>query len=251
MSNEQIIASLDQIELSQREITGSSYPYGLQLILSCMSGAIHRGDPKELLDIESALTDLRKEIQSPNFLKDTIENLFIQNNHRVILTLQPDSSLLQNKVDNEKNKLRQITESISDSEADRIIEIATKLQKRQSLEEDLSVLPKLELSDIPDKYSLKSKKARVDGPVPIINYDAATNGIVYQNIVIPIPTLTSEELTILPLYTALVTEVGVGEINYEETQLWQSRIVGSFEASMLVRSSLSNTNNTLPTKKEY
>ena len=58
VSNEQIIASLDQIELSQREITGSSYPYGLQLILSCMSGAIHRGDPKELLDIESALKDL-------------------------------------------------------------------------------------------------------------------------------------------------------------------------------------------------
>ena len=243
VSNEQIIASLDQIELSQREITGSSYPYGLQLILSCMSGAIHRGDPKELLDIESALTDLRKEIQSPNFLKDTIEKLFIQNNHRVILTLQPDSSLLQNKVNKEKNKLRQIKASISDKEADRIIEIATKLQKRQSLEEDLSVLPKLELSDIPDKYSLKSKKAKVDGPVPIINYDAATNGIVYQNIVIPIPTLTSEELTILPLYTALVTEVGVGDINYEETQLWQSRIVGSFEASMLVRSSLSNTNN--------
>ena len=83
----------------------------------------------------------------------------------------------------------------------------------------------------------------MDGSVPIINYDAATNGIVYQNIIIPIPTLTSEELKILPLYTALVTEVGVGDINYEETQLWQSRIVGSFEASMLVRSSLSNTNN--------
>ena len=132
MSNEQIIASLDQIELSQREITGSSYPYGLQLILSCMPGAIHRGDSKELLDIESALTDLRKEIQSPNFLKDAIKKLFIQNNHRVILTLQPDSSLLQNKVNNEKNKLLQIKASISDKEADRIIEIATKLQKRQS-----------------------------------------------------------------------------------------------------------------------
>ena len=50
-------------------------------------------------------------------------------------------------------------------------------------------------------------------------------------------------MKILPLYTALVTEVGVGDINYEETQLWQSRIVGSFDASMLVRSSLSNTNN--------
>ena len=35
----------------------------------------------------------------------------------------------------------------------------------------------------------------------------------------------------------------MGDINYEETQLWQSRIVGSFDASMLVRSSLSNTNN--------
>ena len=98
-----------------------------------MSGAIHRGDPKELLDIESALTDLRKRNSSPNFLKDAIKKLFIQNNHRVILTLQPDSSLLQNKVNNEKNKLGPIKASISD-EADRIIEITTKLQKRQSLE---------------------------------------------------------------------------------------------------------------------
>ena len=40
-------------------------------------GSDYRGDPKELLDIESVLTDLKEEIRVKLF-KDAIEKLFIQ-----------------------------------------------------------------------------------------------------------------------------------------------------------------------------
>ena len=48
-------AALHQLELHQREITGDSYPYGLQLMLASLPSAIHRGDPIKLLDIDPAL----------------------------------------------------------------------------------------------------------------------------------------------------------------------------------------------------
>ena len=81
LDKDQLIASLNQIELSQREITGASYPYGLQLILSCLPGVIHRGDPASLLDIDNILAELRIEIEDPEFLKKSINELFLHNNH--------------------------------------------------------------------------------------------------------------------------------------------------------------------------
>ena len=68
VSNEQIIASLDRDHSLNVKLLNQKLSLWTQLILSCMcQSAIHRGDPKELLDIESVLKDLRKEIQRPNF----------------------------------------------------------------------------------------------------------------------------------------------------------------------------------------
>ena len=243
LDKNQLIASLNQLELSQREITGSSYPYGLQLILSCLPGVIHRGDPVSLLDIDNILAELRIEIEDPEFLKKSINELFLHNNHRLTLTLQPDSSIAERKIEAEKEGLIAIRKDISDHEIQRIITMAKDLKARQNLDEDISILPKIEISDIPKDFYFKTKNCQVEGPVPIIAYDAATNGVVYQNAVIPAPNLTDEEIKLLPLYTACVTEVGVGDMNYEEAQLWQSNTVGSFTASMLVKPSLCDPNH--------
>ena len=190
------------------------------------------------------MAELRIEIEDPEFLKKSINELFIHNNHRLTLTLQPDSSIAERKIEAEKEGLIAIRKDISDHEIQRIITMAKDLKARQNLDEDISILPKIEISDIPKDFYFKTKNCQVEGPVPIIAYDAATNGVVYQNAVIPAPNLTDEEIKLLPLYTACVTEVGVGDMNYEEAQLWQSNTVGSFTASV------SYTHLTLPTKQD-
>ena len=40
---ELISSSLHQLEINQREISGGSMPYGLQLMLGCMNACIHVG----------------------------------------------------------------------------------------------------------------------------------------------------------------------------------------------------------------
>ena len=54
------------------------------------------------------------------------------------------------------------------------------------------------------------------------------------------PELTDDEMDLMPLYSACVTEMGVGEKDYLATQLWHSSVVGSFSASVNVRSHLNS-----------
>ena len=70
IDSESLESALYQLELSQREIGGDGWPYGLQIIFSCLPAAIHRGDPIALIDIENALLDLREEIKDPDFIKN-------------------------------------------------------------------------------------------------------------------------------------------------------------------------------------
>ena len=42
---EAVMSVLHQLELSQREVTGDGFPYGLQLSLRALTPALHGGDP--------------------------------------------------------------------------------------------------------------------------------------------------------------------------------------------------------------
>ncbi|MCV6606432.1 MAG: insulinase family protein, partial [Porticoccaceae bacterium] len=94
---EQVSASLHQLELQQREIGGDSYPYGLQLILTALTSATHRGDPIALLNLDPVLNQLRDAIKEPDFIKNLARTLLLENRHRVRLTLRPDQQMAERK----------------------------------------------------------------------------------------------------------------------------------------------------------
>src|SRR5690606_20298616 len=102
---EDVEAALHQLELHQREIGGDSYPYGLQLIMNALTAATHRGDPVAMLNVDVALNTLRSAIQDPNFIKQQIRKLLLDNPHRVRLSLVPDPSIAARKEEAEKERL--------------------------------------------------------------------------------------------------------------------------------------------------
>ncbi|MFM7786256.1 MAG: insulinase family protein, partial [Gammaproteobacteria bacterium] len=69
---EQVRAVLHQLELHQREISGDGYPFGLQLGLMALTGAIHRGDPVAVLDLEPVLEKLHREIEDPAYIRGLV-----------------------------------------------------------------------------------------------------------------------------------------------------------------------------------
>tara|TARA_Y100000385_G_scaffold267756_1_gene304173 strand:+ start:1766 stop:4732 length:2967 start_codon:yes stop_codon:yes gene_type:complete len=232
-----IEAAIHQLELSQREITGDSYPYGLQLILSALSGAIHHGDPINLLNVDQALTQLQQDIQDPLFIANLIKNLFIKNPHRVTLSLQPDTELAGRKEAEEKNKLATIKASLSQEEKEEIIEAAARLLERQNHEDDASILPKVGLDDIPKTISeprVMSLDAK-DKKIKMSYYPSPTNGIAYQHIVYSLPHLSEEQKSLLPLFTSCITELGINDLSYKATQELQAQISGGINCHASIR----------------
>jgi hypothetical protein len=87
LPQEQVEASLHQLELSQREVSGGSYPYGLQLILTALTSATHRGDPVSLLNLDPVLDKLQEDIKDPTFIKHLARDLLLNNQHRLRLVI--------------------------------------------------------------------------------------------------------------------------------------------------------------------
>ncbi|MGB0473723.1 MAG: insulinase family protein [Porticoccaceae bacterium] len=232
---EQVAASLHQLELSQREITGGSYPYGLNLILTSLTSATHRGDPVSLLDLDPVIAKLKQQILDPDYIKSLARELLIDNQHRIRLVLKPDAQLANKKDQAEKDRLSAINAELNNEQKQAIVDSAAALKQRQEMEEDLDILPKVGLEDIPEDIHFSQPTKRQTEGFPLTTYAAGTNGLVYQQLIMPIPKLTAEQFDLLPLYSTCVTEMGVGNRNYQETQLWHSSVVGSYNASASVR----------------
>jgi presequence protease len=232
---EQIAASLHQLELSQREVGGDGYPYGLQLILTGLTSATHRGDPIALLDVDAALENLRRKTQDPQFIQNAVRKWLLENPHRVRLTLRPDLHMGERIKAAEKNRLAALKAQLSDEEKQKIIERTKALQARQLQQDDESILPKVGLEDIPANLHYTAGSHERFHNYPLRRYAAGTNGLVYQQITCKLPALTEAQLKVLPFYCICLTELGNGEKDYLATQRRQAETVGAISAFSSIR----------------
>jgi Zn-dependent M16 (insulinase) family peptidase len=234
---EKLEAVLHQLELSQREVGGDSYPFGLQLILSGLTAAIHRSDPASLLNLDPVIESLREDIKDPQFIKDLVRDLLLDNQHRVRLTLRPDEHLSQRKELAEKQHLASINAVMTEADKKQVIDQAAALAERQMQEDDPGVLPKVGLSDVPAEIHIPEATPQEISATDSVVYKQGTNGLVYHEIVCDLPELSDEELALLPLYSSCLTELGCGEKDYLQMQEWQSIVSGGIHASFSVRAS--------------
>lgn len=232
---EDVEAMLHQLELHQREVGGGGYPYGMQLILSGLSTAIHGGDPVASLNIDPVLDKLRQEIKDPKFISNLVAQKLLHNQHRVLLTVKPDSELNNKKQLAEAEKLAQIKQSLTASEKQEIVALASALEKRQELNDDDSILPKVGLEDVPESLSVPDGQSEDVAGLPLELYEQGTNGIIYQQVIYELPNLNEELLSVLPIYTSCVSELGIAGKDYLQVQSLQSRYTGGLSAYSSMR----------------
>lgn len=238
IDQDQVEAALHQLELNQREISGDSYPYGLQLILTGLSSALHRGDPIKLMNIDPVLEELRTAVADPRFIPGLIRKLLLENRHRVTLTLKPDPELAEKKLKAEKSRLASIARELSPEDKDQIVVRSKALAERQAQEDDPGLLPKVGLDDVP---ATLSEPDRADSKLantgfPLSSYAQGTNGLAYQQIVFRMPQLDKQALESMSVYSNFINELGVGDLNYAEVQTRQSMISGGINSFSSIRS---------------
>lgn len=216
VSEERLEAILHQLELHQREIAGDQFPYGLQLIMSAIAPMVHGGDPVELLDLEPVLATLREKIRDPGYVPGLIRRKLLDNPHRVTLTLRPDDKLEGYRQQAIRDALARRKAELTEDEVARIVDRARALEERQMRKDDDTILPKVDLTDVP--LQMPEPESRYEGDIAATIFARGTNGLVYEQIVLPVPELTEDELLLVPYYTTLISEVGCGELDYLQMQ---------------------------------
>ena len=235
VNEEQLEAVLHQLELHQREITGDGYPYGLQLILQALGCATHYSDPIAVLNLEPVIASLREKIRDPQYICQLAKQLLLDNTHRVTLIMTPDTELSAKKMAVENARLADMKAALSESQREATVQLAADLVARQAQVDDDSILPKVELADVPASLPDLPYTNTRHHDVAVTTYAQGTNGIIYQQAVAPLPSLTDEQLQILPLYSGILTEVGLGKTSYLDVQHRQSATVGSLHAYTSMR----------------
>ena len=231
IATERLEAIVHQMELARREISGSRFPYGLQLILGVLSPTLHGGEPLSALDMDAALIELRQAIQDPEFIKNLVKTQLLDNPHRVRLTMTPDPKLSQAKIQVEMDKLAQIKAKLNQADKQTIIEQAAKLKARQNEAADPNCLPKVTLVDVADELAIAEGSSKTLANMPSHWYAQGTNGMVYQQVIVDVPVLDAKQAALLPLYTDLLPEMGIGKQDYMAVQQWQSAVSGGIGCS--------------------
>ncbi|HAS51521.1 MAG TPA: peptidase M16 [Gammaproteobacteria bacterium] len=235
-----IDAALHQLELSEREITGDGFPYGLRLIMEAMTPAMHGADPLSALDSDPLLEQLRVESRNPDFIPQLVRQLLLDNPHRVRLTMAPDAELSAKQAAAERERLAAIRASLTAADHTWLMEQARILAERQQRQDDPERLPKVGLDDIPPDLKIAEGVSRPVNDLPTTWYAQGTNGMVYLQVILDLPALEPDELDLLPLFCACLSEVGSAGRDYRTTQARQAAVTGGLSARAVVRGGIND-----------
>ena len=228
-----IDSSLHQLEIRQREITGSGMPFGLQIMLTCLPACIHNDNPLNVLDLDSAFNTIKNNLKTDNYIENLIDKSLIKNNHRLTYSLIPDTELNKKNEEKIQNKVFEITKNFSSDDKEKLIKLANDLEKRQNSIDDPEVLPKVTKEDIPKTRNYASPIAFAKDKSTDYFYKSGTNGIVYHSMIFPCDALDENELKIASLFSNTLTDIGLGKDGYEDIQKYQSSITGGISASFI------------------
>ena len=234
ISEELIASSLHQLEIRQREITGSGMPYGLQIMLSCLPACVHNDDPLRVLDLDSSFSVIKNNLKSNKYIENLIKKKIIENGHRVNYSLVPDPNFNNKNEEKIKNKVLQKSKNLSQEDKQQIIDLASNLKQRQEAVDNPEILPKVTKEDIPSSRTYANPSIIKNKNINNYFYETGTNGITYHSMIFPCNNLSDEEFKVASLFGSTLTEIGIGKMNYEEVQKIQSAITGGISSNFVL-----------------
>ena len=228
-----ISSSLHQLEIRQREITGSGMPFGLQIMLNCLPACIHNDNPLEILDLDNAFDAIKENLKSENYIENLIEKNLILNKHRLNYSLIPDTEFNKKNEEKIQQKVIEKTRDLSQKDKEDIVRLANELESRQNAHDDPEILPKVTKDDRPLTRNYASPVITKTNTSSNYFYKTGTNGIIYHSMLFPCDALNQDELRVANLFTNTLTDIGLGKDSYEDIQKYQSSITGGISASFV------------------
>jgi hypothetical protein len=208
-----IESAIHQLEFHRREITNTPYPYGIRLLLAVSSTWIHGGDPLRVLNFDADLTRIRRRMEQGRFFEAQLKHFFLDNPHRLRLTLSPDPGLAEREARRVREKLDGIQRQLSVAAAAELRRDAEALRRLQEAQESLDCLPTLQRGDIPADVE-KIVESRSEPQQGLSVYEQSTSGIVYYAAAAAAGGLPAALTGLVPFFCHAFSRVGTARRDY-------------------------------------
>jgi presequence protease len=212
----QVDAAIHHLEFEKRERSNAGFPYSLKVLFAALAPYYYGGDPYEALNFDADLARLERGRKEGRFFENLIQAELLDNPHRGLLTVVPDTELEEAKRKTELERLAKVEASLTEEEKGRIVAEALRLKHDQDAKQDLSTLPTLELTDIPMKFEDVASRGATLGAAHVEFFPQPTNGVTYIDIRSDFASLTPEEKDLLPIFGRVLTQAGAAGQDYVE-----------------------------------
>ncbi|TMF52975.1 MAG: hypothetical protein E6I21_03360 [Chloroflexi bacterium] len=236
----QVDAAIHHLEFEKRERSNAGLPYALRILFASMPAYLYGGDPLSSMDFDADLEHLEQARAEGRFFENLIRAELLDNQHRALLTVVPDTELEERQRQAELDRLAAVESKLSGQDKKKIVEDALRLKADQEAKQDLEALPTLELTDIPMKFEdVPSRDVNVRRAT-VEFYPQPTNGITYLDLRTDFSALSTEQKDLLPLFSRALTQSGAAGQDYVQIAARIAAHTGGVGAAAQVQSLAAN-----------
>jgi Zn-dependent M16 (insulinase) family peptidase len=213
-----IAASINTLEFAMRENNTGGFPRGIALMLRSLTTWLYDDDAFKLLAFEAPLADIKNHLANDSrYFEKMIQTHLLDNVHRTVIRLKPDTELAQRLEAEEKSRLDAARETMSEADIRRHIENTEKLKERQETPDNpeaLETLPVLDLKDLDKKARTLPIEVIQVQDSKVLYHDIFTNGIVYLDLAFDLRAMPTELLPLTEVFARALFEVGTETEDY-------------------------------------
>ncbi|MBR1646479.1 MAG: insulinase family protein [Selenomonadaceae bacterium] len=241
-------ASLNSLEFNIREADFGVSPTGLIYGLRLLKTWLYDGDPNVYLHYEDDFAAFKRGINEKYF-EGLIQKYFLDNPHKVLMTLSPDKNFSKQRDDAQAAKLAEVKANMSPAQIDEVIATAKKLKARQQAPETpeaLATIPILQRSDLrkePENLPLQFRD--LDG-TRILLSPLDTHGIIYLSFYFDALKIPQDKIFYAFLLSDLLGNVDTKKHSYEELAVLTQLHIGGCGSNVRAGSEKDKPNSFIP-----
>ncbi|XP_016978055.2 presequence protease, mitochondrial [Drosophila rhopaloa] len=205
---------LHNLELSLKH---QSPFFGNTLLFNSTALWNYEGDVVSNLRVTEMISRLRESLShKKTYFQDKIKQYFVNNNHRLTLTMSADELYEENFKQAEFELLNQKVKSLDKKKLKKIHENGLILDAFQKAKPNTEVLPCLSINDVSKPPKLPKILIQSIQNVQTQICKVSTNDITYFKCLFNITDLSQEETLLVPLFCSVISALGTGKYNYRE-----------------------------------
>jgi Zn-dependent M16 (insulinase) family peptidase len=206
-------------------------------MLRSLTTWLHDGDPLAPLAWEAPLASIKQRLAAGEPVFETaLRRWFLDNRHRAVVLLVPDTELAAGKAVAEQAELDRLRDSLSPGERRELARLTERLrevQRRPDTPEALATIPCLSPDDMPRTNKLLPGEDRMAGDVSVFVHDLDTSGVAYADVLFSLDRTPGDLVPLLPLFGRALTEMGTRRRDYVALGLELAAHTGGMEAGPL------------------